>query len=179
MSEAAARRYAEALFELAVEKGTLDQVSEGLVEVRQRLGADESAARKFLAPRTPMADKRAFADDKLLDGVHAYVANVVRLLIDRRREGSLLAFILAFFELREDAEGILHVVVESAKAMDDEAIAALTTKLNEATKKTVVPEVVVRPELIGGLRIAIGSTMIDGSLKTSMENLGARLRAAV
>ncbi len=179
MSVAAAKRYAEALFELAGEKGVLEPVSEGLLKVREALKGDAQGAKTFFAARVPAAEKRRLADEKFLVGVHDYVANTVRLLVDRRREGGLMTLILHFFELREQAEGILHADVEVAREMDEEARRALTDKLSQVTGKKVVANVQVNPDLIGGMRVCIGSTLIDGSLKKSLDALGARLKAAV
>lgn len=179
MSVAAANRYAEALFELASEKNVLEPVSEGLLKVKDALGQGSDASKTFFGARVPAAEKRKLADEKLLSGVHEYVANLVRLLVDRRREGGLMSLILRFFELREAAEGILHAEVEVAREMSDEDLASLTQKLSDLTKKKVVPSVSVNAELIGGLRIRIGSNLIDGSLKKSLDTLGARLKAAV
>ncbi len=179
MSVAAAKRYAEALFELASEKNALDEVSEGLMKVRQALQGNPEAAKSFFDSRVPAAEKRKIADEKLIGGVHQYVANLVCLLVDRRRESGLMSLILAFFELREVADGILHASIEVAREMNDDDLAALNEKLSKATKKKVVSDVTVNPDLIGGLRITIGSTLIDGSLKKSLDTLGARLKAAV
>ncbi len=179
MSEAAAKRYAEALYELASEKNVLEPVSEGLMKVREALRENPEAAKSFFAPRVPATEKRKIAEEKLLGGVHEYVANLVRLLVDRRRECGFLSLVLRFFELRESAEGVLHATIEVARDTNDEEIAALNEKLSTMTKKKVVSEVTVVPELIGGVRITIGSTLIDGSLKKSLDTLGARLKAAV
>lgn len=179
MSVAAAKRYAEALYELACDKNVLDEVSQGLLKVREALGANPDAAKTFFGDRVTSDEKTKVAKEKLLNGVHEYVANLVRLLIDRRREGGLLTLILTFFELREAADGVVHARVEVAQAMTDEELAALTEKLSSVTKKKVISEIEVVPDLIGGVRITIGSTLIDGSLKRSLETLGARLKAAV
>ncbi|MFT7617921.1 MAG: F-type H+-transporting ATPase subunit delta [Planctomycetota bacterium] len=179
MSVAAAKRYAEALYELACDKDCMEAVSDGLLKVKNALGSNPEASKTFFGPRVPADVKSKLASEKLLDGVHEYVANLVHLLIDRRREGGMLSLILTFFELREAAEGIVHANVEVARAMSDEELAALTAKLSTVTKKKVISDVSVNPDLLGGVRITIGSTLIDGSLKRSLETLGARLKAAV
>jgi len=179
MSVAAAQRYAGALFELAVEKGAVDEVAEGLLGVRKALQDDAGAAKDFFAPRVTAQEKRRIADSKLLGDVHPLVANLVRLLIDRRREGSLWSLILCFFELREQSEGVLRLTVETARPLGEEGKAGLTEKLSKATGKTVIPDVSDNAELLGGMRITVGSTRIDGSLRRSLETLGKRLKSAL
>ena len=179
MNDAAAKRYADALYELASDNNAHEPVGEGLLKVRDALGKNSQAATAFLNPRVPAAEKRKIADEKLLDGVHDYVANLVRLLIDRRRECGILSLILSYFELREVAEGIVHAKVEVAMEMGVEELAALTENLSKVIKKKVVAEVTVVPELIGGVRITLGSTLIDGSLMKSLDTLKTRLMAAV
>ncbi len=179
MSKAAAERYAGALFELAVEKGVVDAVAEGLLAVRKALQDDAGAAKDFFAPRGTAQEKHRIADTKLLGDVHPLVANLVRLLIDRRREGSLWSLILCFFELREQADGVLRLTVETARPLDEAGREGLTDKLSKATGKKVIPEVRENAELLGGMRITVGSTRIDGSLRRSLEGLGKRLKSAL
>lgn len=179
MSAAAAERYAGALFELAVEKGAVDAVGQGLLSVRKALQEDAGAAKQFFAPRVPAQEKHRIADQKLLKGVHPLVANLVKLLIDRRRESSLWSLILSYFEKCEAADGILRMTIETARPMTEEARTRLIETLSKATGRKVVPEVVENADLLGGMRITVGSTRIDGSLKRALASLGERLKSAI
>lgn len=178
MSHAAARRYAEALFELARDKDVVGPVSDGLMSVRERLAADVDLARTVLDPRRSRDEKRT-AIDELGDGVHPYVVNVMRLLVDRRRADGLLIMILEFFELREKAVGVVRMHVDSARELTDEDRERLKARLCEATGKRVEITTSVDAELIGGLRIRVGSTLIDGTIKRRIESIGARLKRVV
>lgn len=178
MSNVAARRYAQALFELAHDKDVVGPVSDGLMSVREKLAADVNLSRTILDPRKRADEKRA-AIDKLADGLHPYVVNVIRLLVDRRRANGLLVMILEFFELREKAVGVVRMHVDSARELTDEDRERLKGRLSEASGKKVEITTSVDPELIGGLRIQVGSTLIDGTIKRRIESIGARLKRVV
>ncbi|MCA9321001.1 MAG: ATP synthase F1 subunit delta [Planctomycetes bacterium] len=179
MSLAAAKRYAEALFELAHEKKALGPVADGLLSLRQRLADDAALRQAFFDPKGSIESKKTLVDGKLGQGLHQYVVHLVKLLCDRRREGGLMTLILHFFELKEAADGIVQVLVESALPMDEEARSALAERLSKATGKKVQLELQVVPDLIGGLRLTVGSTRIDGTVKRRYEDLAQRLKAAV
>lgn len=178
MSRAAARRYAQALFELARDKDVVGPVSDGLMSVREKLAGDATLARSILDPNKRADEKRA-AIDKLADGLHPFVVNVMRLLADRRRADGLLVMILEFFELREKAVGVVRMHVESARELNDEDRDRLKKRLSEATGKKVEITTSVEPALIGGLRVQVGSTLIDGTIKRRIESIGARLKRVV
>jgi len=179
MSQAAAKRYAEALFELSNEHDALDAVSESLLRLRQRLADNTTVSAALFSSKSAVDEKKKLVADKLAEGLHDYVRNLLNLLCDRRREGALMALLLHFFELKEEKSGIVRMTVESARPMDDAARQKLEASLSEATKKSVQLEVEVVPELIGGLRLTVGSTRIDGSIKRKYEDLGTRLRVAI
>lgn len=178
MSHAPARRYAEALFELARDKDVVGPVSDGLMAVREKLSADSGLQKALLDPRGSADDKRS-AIDKLADGLHPFVVNVMRLMADRRRADGLLHMILSFFELREESVGVVRMHVESARELSDEDRERLKTRLSEATGKKVEITTSVNADLIGGMRLKVGSTLIDGTIKRRIESIGARLKRAI
>ncbi len=179
MSRVAAQRYAQALFELARERSVSDEVAEGLIELHRRLTADASARRLYLDQGAPPEAKKRLVDEKLAKGLHAFIGNVMKLLVDRGRESILGPMILEFFELKEAADGIIHVTVESAFPIEGEAKDGLLKRLSEATGKRVEADIVVRPDLLGGLRITVGSTRIDGTIRRQYEELEQKLKSVV
>jgi F-type H+-transporting ATPase subunit delta len=179
MSAAAARRYAEALYELAAEQNCLAEVAGGLDGVRKALTGDPSLLGKILSVRATAAEKHALVEGKLAAGAHPFVANVIKLLVDRNREADLPHFLLGFFEHMEEEQGVILATVESAQALSDGDVAALSAQLSDATGKKVVLQSETEPELIGGIRLTLGSTRIDASVKRQLDNIEARLKAAV
>lgn len=179
MSRLAAERYASALWELAEEKGCVEEVAQGLVGVKTSLLKGADIGKRFFDRRTRSAEKKQIVTEHLAPNRHALVGNLLKLLVDKNREGILLGVIVCFFEMMEQKKGILHVAVESAMELDEEQKTRLVEQLAKATGKTVVPTINVVPELIGGMRLTMESRLIDGTVRASLDKLGARLRAAV
>lgn len=179
MSAAAARRYAEALYELAAEQNCLAEVAGGLDGVRKALAGDRSLMGNLLSVRATGPEKHALIEGKLAAGAHPFVGNVIKLLVDRNREADLPAFLLGFFEHMEEEQGVLLATVETAQPMSDDEVASLSAKLSEATGKKVVLQSETVTELMGGLRLTLGSTRIDASVKRQLDNIEARLKAAI
>ena len=70
----------------------------------------------------------------------------------------------------------IHAEVRSARPLNNSSLGRIKQSLEQATRKTVLLDSSVDPSLIGGLVTKIGSTVIDGSVKKSLENMRAALR---
>ena len=178
MSGLAALRYAQSLLELATEKTALDAVAADWNRLLLAYQGDPSFARKLSDARLSAAEKKALVGGAL-GAEKGLVKNTVSVLIDRRREGDILPCALAFFEMLERAQGILRVEVETAQPLAADAEKNLVAGLEKATRKKVILSTVVKPELLGGIRLVIDSRLIDGSVKRRLETLAGRLKAAV
>ena len=179
MSSVAALRYAEALFELAADKGVVDAVAEGLLTVVDRLKQDAASSKVFFDPRSPLEAKKELVAAKVATGCHVYVGNLLKLLCDRHREDVLMELALSWFELKEARDGVLRVTIESAQPIEPADLEAIRGRLGQSSGKKVIAEVRVLPELIGGIRLVVGSTRIDGTIKRKYEDLAHRLKAVV
>src|SRR5436853_7086985 len=86
-----ARRYAEALFALAREKGQVEAVGNDLVALRGVLESDKAAQRAIADPKMGRGERKAMFEQKLLPGRHALVKGLLSVLLARRREELLPA----------------------------------------------------------------------------------------
>ena len=179
MSCAVARRYAEALHQLSVEGGVLDEVTHGLDQVRGLLAGDANLSGQFLRSRAAEDEKSRMVREWIGAGVHRLVSNLLHLLVERRREAITLDCILAFFQILEEEQGVLRVVLETAKPMDDEAKDRLVGRLAEATGQQIIAELRVDESLIGGVRLIVDSRLIDGSVRRKIERLGECMMSAI
>ncbi len=179
MSSAVARRYAEALHQLAVEKGALDEVTHGLDQVRGLLAGDANLSSQFLRSRAAEDEKNRMVREWIGAGVHRLVSNLLHLLVERRREGITLDCILAFFQILEEEQGVIRVLLETARPMDDAARERLVSCLAEATGKQVIAELRVDESLIGGVRLIVDSRLIDGSVRRKIERLAECMMSAM
>lgn len=179
MSHAVAERYAEAIHQLAAEKGCLDEVARGLDTVRGTLAADAALAAEFLRSRASEDAKTRLVTDRIAVGTHQYVRNLLNLLVSRRRESITLECVLAFFELMEAEGGVLRVTLQTARPMDESSRERLTGRLSAATGREVIADLQVDESLIGGVRLIVDSRLMDGSVRRNIERIGERMIAVV
>jgi F-type H+-transporting ATPase subunit delta len=175
---AVALRYAEALYELAQEAGRTAAVLTDLASVKAALDANPELWRKLLHPRTSTAEKVALLEQSVLAGKDRLVANTFRLIVQRRRESMLGGFFREYLDVHERREGILRVEVDTAKDLRDSEQEQLRERLAAATGQAVVLEPRTVPELLGGMRLRVGSRLVDGSLKTRLDKIARGLHEA-
>jgi F-type H+-transporting ATPase subunit delta len=173
--DTAARRYAEAAFEIGREDGTLDTWERDLARLRDVLGNDEMRA---LAehPAVPYSEK-ARVLRQVVGGVSDEALNLVLLMIRRGRPGAIHKMVERFGELMRRERGIALAEVRTALPLDDEQRDAVVRRLRELTEQKVEINEVVDESLIGGIAVRIGDRLYDASVRTRLERLRARLTA--
>jgi F-type H+-transporting ATPase subunit delta len=173
-----ARRYAEALFALAREKGQAAEVGADLIALRGVLEGDKTALRAIVDPKMGRAERKAAIGQKLLPGRHKLVKGLLEVLQARRREVLLPAVLRTFGEALERAEGLLRIAVQTATPLSPPALQAIEQKLGQATGRPLRLVSEVKPELLGGMRFLIDSTLIDASVRSRLERLEKKMLAA-
>lgn len=174
---AAARRYGEAAFELALERGELDRWADDLRALAQVL-AEPGAVAFFESARVPEAEKERVLE-QVLEGIGPLAWNLVRLLVSRGRLGLTPQIALAFQELVDEHRGVAHAVVSTAVPLTAPQVEAVAARLGDLTGKQVVVEAQEEPGIIGGLVARIGDRLIDGSTRGKLESLKRELEGTV
>ena len=173
--DTAARRYAEAAFEIGREDGTLDAWERDLERLRGVLGNEELRA---LAehPAVAYADKERVLR-RVVGDVSDEALNLVLLMIRRGRPGAIGRMAERFGELVRRERGIALAEVRTALPLDDEQRDDVRERLRELTERTVEINEVVDESLIGGITVRIGDRLYDASVRNRLERLRARLTA--
>ena len=173
MLDPVANRYAEALFSLSKKQGVLDDVHKDV----QRIAAEFShpnVASYLLDARVPSGERRKRLDP-VLTGMHELTRNFVGLVFDKRRESLLRGLGEAFHTRVLDEHGAAEGIVESARALDAAEIDRLAKSVGSKLGKTVSLQNKVNPDLLGGVRVIIGSRMVDYSLSGRLGGLKKRM----
>ncbi len=172
-SDVIARRYAEAYFQLAREAGRIEQWGDELPRAVEML-EHPAVAEAMRNPRVPQADRVKLVMD-LLDGLDQPVRNLVRLLVERGRSGILGAVLERYRALADAESGIIRVQVTSAVPLDQTLRERVTDTLAQRLGGQIQTTVQQDPSIIGGLIIRIGDRVIDGSVRTRLQQLRAAL----
>ena len=109
------------------------------------------------------------------EALKSALANFVLLLAKKNLLGASQKILADFERYYNEAEGILTVNAETAKALSAEEKENIIKNLKKITGKEIELAGIVKPELIGGLRLKIGDTLIDGSLQNQLSSLRKKL----
>ena len=172
----AARRFAEACFQLATRDGKLDAYGDGLDLAAAMLGSGD-ALTVLRNPARPLKDRTVVVDKVLANRVPAPVHKLVRLLVERGKIERLPAVAAEYRRLLNRERGIVEAVATSASPLNKAETDALVRKVTEMTGRTVDLKVEVDESLIGGLTVRVGDTLYDASVRGRLERLRERLVA--
>lgn len=169
-----ARPYADAAFDLARGAGALGSWSEAL----DRLAAvtQDTDMRACISDPNLSADRLAGLVQEVAGGLDAGQQNFVRVLVENERLQVLPEIRDLFVILKNEHEGVLEAKVASAFPLDDAALASLKADLEARFKSRVSATVTVDPDLIGGVRIAIGDEVIDASVRGKLASMASALK---
>jgi F-type H+-transporting ATPase subunit delta len=173
-----ARRYAKALFGLALEQGRVEAWSDALITLQEAIDGSADLQDVLENPIYSKEQRRAvvaqLAQALRLDGDPA---SLLALLADRNRLGYLSAIVQTFRELSDTQLGRIRAKVTSAAPIDDASANAMALRLAGAVNARVIVERQVDPALLGGVVAQVGSLVFDGSVRTQLEDLRRQLKS--
>jgi F-type H+-transporting ATPase subunit delta len=165
-----ARRYAQAVFQIALEHDSLDVWVDDLQTLADLLEDKEVAA--FLdAPQVPEARKLETIQQLLGDSVGALPANLIRLLATRNMTLLIPAVLAQFTEMVDRHRGIEWADVTTAVSLDDAQEKEVSRLLSGIAGSEVSLRTYVEPELIGGVVARLNDRVIDGSVRSKLRNM--------
>jgi F-type H+-transporting ATPase subunit delta len=170
-----ARPYAEAAFEIAKAAGNTDVWAEQLA-LLAAIVEDSQVATQIGSPNATADQLRDLMFAVAGDGLAQPVQNLVRLLAQNKRLLVLPDIEKLFAQMKTAFDGLRHVEVTSAFAVDDADRDALAARLKAHFGADVELTVVEDPSLIGGIKVRAGDIVIDGSLRGKLERLSNDLQ---
>jgi F-type H+-transporting ATPase subunit delta len=169
---AAARRYANALFQLAEEVSRVDAIRAELGRLAALLAESRELADVLLQPLHPVAQRRAVLGavaDRL--GADPLLKSFLSFLIDRRRLVQFDAIRAEYGRLADERAGKTRATVRSASELSDEQRERLRRALSARVGRDVQLAVELDATLLGGLVAQVGDVVYDGSLRTQLRQL--------
>ncbi len=174
-----AKRYATALFELALERGQLDAVANDLSGLEILLNESADLVRLVRSPLLSRADQgKAMAAVLQRAGTSELVRSFIGLMAQNRRLFLLDSTLEAFRVKLAEHRGEVSAEVTSATALRPEHLNAVKEALRAVAGRDVAIDSKVDPAIIGGLVVKIGSRMFDNSIRTKLQNLELAMKGA-
>ena len=174
----AARRYAEAAFEVALRDDELDGWRDDLALAADMLGRPEVEP-VIDSPAIPTAQRLA-AVDKLLGGrIRPGALRLVSLLVERGRVRELTRVSEQYQRQLNAHRGVVVATVTSAAPLTDDESAAVRAQVEAMAGSTVELRTAVDPNLLGGVTVQIGDRLVDASIRGRLERLRDQLNTGV
>ncbi len=170
------RRYAQALYSAARNLDVVASVESDLASIVGLLESDEKFRNFLVAPFASRDEKVAVAERVFSDRVTALTMQVLRVMLEKRREEEIPAVYKEYIALRREASGIVYVVVTSAVELTPDQQSRLISKLQTKVGAPVEADYLVDPRIIGGVRVAFGNSILDGSVRGALNRLRERLQ---
>lgn len=176
MSEAVvAKRYADALFQLANEKDIVEKLISELQIVKE-VFTDGDEIVNFLTHPRVTNDQKVKLIDESFKACDRNVVNTLKLLVERNRINVVTLIVDHFTELHNEANGIAAATVYSVRELSANEQTEIQTSLKKQfNKDTVSISNIVDPSLLGGLKIRVGNTIYDGSVSGKLNRIKNQL----
>jgi F-type H+-transporting ATPase subunit delta len=172
-----ARRYATALYASAKQRGVQDQVEADLTSTAE-LFQTERAFRDFLLKPDVLDEHKAeIVTRSLGPRVLPLTLHFLQLLLKKRRLDHLEVIQEVLRELIETDRGIVHAKVTTAVELKPELREKLKARLAAITGKTIILDLEVDLEIIGGVVVQLHNQLVDGSLRRELDRLRDDLMA--
>lgn len=171
-----ARPYAVAVYRLAKEKNALAKWSD-MLGFAAAVTNDAQMQACIHDPKIASADVERLFLSVSQDKLDEPAVNLIKLLVEYGRLALLPDIAAAFEELKAQDEGVLEAEITAAAKPSDAEVKTLVTRLQTKFGKKVEASVKVDPEIIGGIKIVIGDTVIDASVRGQLQELAYTLKA--
>ena len=168
--------YAQALINEAQKQNALEEITEDVRGIGELLSTNDTF-RAFTQALAIGEDERLASLEKIFSGrIHALTLNVLKALARRDRLMFLQGFVDGFAAILRKMENIVDVSLATATELRPEAVQRVREALSRSLGKTVDIHVTVDPALVGGITLAIGDTLIDGSVATQLHKIEDQLK---
>ena len=166
-----AKMYGGSLYDLAAEEGLETRILGELDEVQQLLKQNPDYLRLLSTPSIPKKERCGLLDEALRGQVHLYVLNFLKILCEKGTLRELSGCARAYRLRYNQAHGILEATATSAVPMTAQQTQALHAKLEKLTGKTIDLKTKVDPGVLGGIRLDMEGTELDGTVQNRLAAL--------
>jgi len=169
--------YARSLFEVAQEQNKLDAVREQIGAFADSLDQTRELQVFFFSPYFSTQEKQDGLD-RAVSGADPAVLNFLKLLIENHRMPVIFRVRRGYDELWEEENKLLPVRVTSAVELDSATVSQIGDKIAEQTGRTVDLSSEVDPDILGGIVVRVGNSILDASIRNRLEQLRRQVARA-
>lgn len=167
--------YARALFEIAKSEGALDRVSDELFRLARTLEKEHELRQTLTDIAIPFVAKEKLLADLLGGRASEQTLNVVRFVISQGHARELVEIADELARLAAEETNSAIAQVRTAVALTADQKTKLAAVLEQATGRKVIVKAIVDPSIIGGVHARVGDVLIDGTVRSRLEQLRQHL----
>ena len=162
--------YARSIFQVAKEHDVLSDVHEQLAEFADALSESRDLQIYFFSPYFSSQEKKD-GIAKVVKGADERFHHFLELLAEKHRMPAIFRIRRSFDELWAEENRVLEASITSATDLDDKVVRRIGKRIEEETGRSVELESHVDPDVLGGLVITVGNTIMDASVRSRLERL--------
>lgn len=175
--EELARVYARSLFEVAEEQGKVQELREQLGQLADALEGNRELKLFFFSPYFSTVEKQQ-ALDGLLEGAEEAFVRFLELLIENHRMPVIFRVRREYERLWAEANRVLPVQVTSAIELDEATTQSIGASIGQSTSRKVTLSTRVDPDILGGIVVRVGNSILDASIRSRLEQLRKQVASA-
>ena len=175
--EEIAQVYARSLFEVAQDRDKLDVVRDQIGQFADALSESRDLQTFFFSPYFSTEEKKKGLDSAL-DGADDTVQNFLALLIENHRMPALFRIRRELDRMWQEVNQLLPVQVTSAIELDESVTARIGEEIGRQTGRKVELTTNVDPDVLGGIVLRVGNSILDASIRTRLERLRKQVARA-
>ncbi len=170
-----ARKYSNALLEMAIDKNIVSKVYDDLTFVCETLNSNKQLEVVFYNPVISVNDKKDIIEKLFSVHIDKITLDFLSLLIEANRTDALNEVLNQYSTSCNEYNNVVKPLIISAIELNENQKNRIIEKLQNKMTKTIQPEYQINPDIIGGLVIEINDMTIDCSLKTKFDNMKKQL----
>jgi len=175
MAELIAKRYADALFEVSQELNKIQPIQNELQFIAACLKEYPEVDLLLKSPLVQLQEKKDIFTQIFNQQVSKEVMNFLFILLDKRRQGYIKAIIEEFKVMADAVRNEAEAIAYTAETMTQSDVLELQAKLSATSGKKVKLKNVVNKDIVGGVLIKLGDKVIDGTIKSRLEQMKNQL----
>ncbi len=174
-----AQNYGDALYDLAHDEGLDQPILTQLLRVEEILAAEPAYLELLSCPSIPKTERCQALDEAFGGRVHSYVLSFLKLLCERGHIRSARECIRRYRSRYNRDRGIVEAVAVTAVPLTPALRARLEQKLAQTTGKQISLRNRVDPTVLGGVRLELEGTQLDGTVRRALDGLRKTLSDTV
>lgn len=174
-----AKKYASALFEIAVEENSLDEIFCEVKQLRTIFSDNSDYLRVLSAPTLSFSEKEKSIDEVFKGKLSETMYNTIMVLIENSRITSFNYIADEFIRLYNEKNGIVEITVITAKPLKPELKQKLKHKLVSISSKEIILNEKIDKNILGGIMLSYNNTQIDASIKSKLDAMRSKINSII